>query len=399
MKIIILGAGLVGKAMAMDLASSREFDVTAVDLRKEPLKKLKNKGICAVTQKDLSSAERVRQTIKSFDVVVNALPGYLGFNALKACLEMGKNVVDITFFSEDPFKLHELAEKNRAAAIVDCGLAPGLSHMLAAQALSQLDEGRSLTIYVGGLPVVRTWPFEYKTVFSPADVIEEYSRPARYKENGQIMTKLALSEPELIEFEGLGTLEAFNTDGLRTLLQTLPLGNMKEKTLRYPGHREKIVMLKEAGFFEAKPITINGKKSRPVDITAKILFPRLQLQPGEEDLTVMRIIVNGKKSDRPCSIRYELLDHFDRKSGVHSMARTTGYTAAMVVRAMVRGLIKKGGIIPPEFLGFDRKCFQFILKGLKKRGIRIEKKQDVGNPPRLRFDVESADDAVDFIQL
>lgn len=374
MKVVILGVGLVGKAVALDLASDEKFLVSAVDLKKEPLDDLRNRGLTSVEQKDLSRPDEVKRVVKPFDLVISAVPGFLGFETLKACLEAGKNVVDVAFAPEDPFELDGLSKEKGITAVVDCGVAPGLSNILAGHALTRMDKGESLVIYVGGLPVVRTWPFEYKAVFSPADVIEEYLRPARYKENGEVIIRPALSDPEFIEFEGLGTLEAFNTDGLRTMLKTLSFPHMKEKTLRYPGHREKIAMLKEAGLFNTQPLTINGKEVIPREITAEILFPRLKLQSGEEDLTIMRVVITGKKRDHRLTITYDLFDRFDPQSGFHSMARTTGFTATMAARAFRLGLIKNLGITPPEFLGLDPECFHFILRGLVERGIRVKEK-------------------------
>ncbi len=377
MKIIVLGAGLVGRAMALDLASEKGFEVSAADRDEARLVDLAERGLKTVSA-DLSRAQDLKEIISGQDLVVNALPGWLGFQTLRSCLEAGKYVVDIAFFPEDPFELDALAREKGATAVVDAGVAPGLSNMLAAHGLGRLDKGHSLRIYVGGLPSIRQWPFEYKAVFSPLDVIEEYLRPARLKEGGRVMVREALSDPEFVEFEELGTLEAFNTDGLRTLLQTLDLPDMKEKTLRYPGHREKMLMLREAGFFDSRPIEIDGQKVRPVDFTARILFSRLQLRPGDEDLTVLRVVVEGEKHGRPLRLTFELFDRFDRASGIHSMARTTGYTATMLARAMARGFIKKKGIIAPERLGFEPEVFLFIREGLEKRGIIIKETTQAG---------------------
>ncbi|MGB9907297.1 MAG: saccharopine dehydrogenase family protein [Candidatus Saccharicenans sp.] len=373
MKIIVLGAGLVGRAMALDLATEKDFRVTAADQDKTRLEELAARGLATI-KTDLSRPENLTEVIRDQDLVLNALPGWLGFKTLRTSMESGKNVVDIAFFPEDPFELDGLAREKGLAAIVDAGVAPGLSHLLAAYGLSQLDRGQSLHIYVGGLPLVRQWPFEYKAVFSPLDVIEEYLRPARMKENGQLVTRPALSDPEFLEFEELGTLEAFNTDGLRTLLRTLDLPEMKEKTLRYPGHREKMLMLRETGFFDSSPVDIGGLPIKPLEFTARILFSRLQLKPGDEDLTVLRVAVAGEKDGRPTRLTFELLDRFDRVQGIHSMARTTGYTATMLARALARNLVKMKGIIAPERLGFQPEIFAFVRKGLEARGITIKEK-------------------------
>ncbi|HNS04956.1 MAG TPA: saccharopine dehydrogenase C-terminal domain-containing protein [Candidatus Saccharicenans sp.] len=377
MKIIVLGAGLVGKAIALDLASEPEFSLTSVDLRPEALAELASAGIKVISQ-DISQPEATKDLVRDYDLVINAVPGYLGFQSLKACLEAGRKVVDISFFPENPFELESLAKKQKLTAVVDCGVAPGLSNMLAGYGLSQLDKAFSVTIYVGGLPVVRKWPFEYQTVFSPTDVIEEYLRPARCLENGQLIIKPALSEPEFLEFEKLGTLEAFITDGLRTMIETLNVPEMVEKTLRYPGHREKMLALRQAGFFAEQPVEIAGQKVRPVDLTAKILFPRLNTKAGEEDLTILRVIINGEKDGYPLRLTYDLFDRFDRKSETHSMARTTGYTATAVARAVAQGLIKKTGIIAPEFFGLEPEVFNFIRRELLNREIVINEKKEAG---------------------
>lgn len=377
MKIIVLGAGLVGKAIALDLASEPEFSLTSVDLRPEALAELASAGIKVISQ-DISQPEATKGLVRDYDLVINAVPGYLGFQSLKACLEAGRKVVDISFFPENPFELESLAKKQKLTAVVDCGVAPGLSNMLAGYGLSQLDKASSVTIYVGGLPVVRKWPFEYQTVFSPTDVIEEYLRPARCLENGQLIIKPALSEPEFLEFEKLGTLEAFITDGLRTMIETLNVPEMVEKTLRYPGHREKMLALRQAGFFAEQPVEIAGQKVRPVDLTAKILFPRLNTKAGEEDLTILRVIINGEKDGYPLRLTYDLFDRFDRKSETHSMARTTGYTATAVARAVAQGLIKKTGIIAPEFFGLEPEVFNFIRRELLNREIVINEKKEAG---------------------
>jgi len=377
MKIVVLGAGLVGKAMALDLASEPEFSLTSVDLKQEALAELATAGIKVIGQ-DISQSEATKDLVSNYDLVINAVPGYLGFQSLKACLEAGRNVVDISFFPENPFELDSLAKGQNITAAVDCGVAPGLSNILAGYGLSQLDKAYSVMIYVGGLPVIRKWPFEYNAVFSPVDVIEEYLRPARCLENGQLVIKPALSEPEFLEFEKLGTLEAFITDGLRTMIETLTVPEMVEKTLRYPGHREKMLALRQAGFFSEQPVEIAGQKVRPVDLSAKILFPRLNIEAGEEDLTILRVVVSGEKDGQPLRLTYDLFDRFDRKSGIHSMARTTGYTATAVARAVARGLIKKTGIIAPEFLGLEPEVFNFIRKELLNREIVIKEKKEAG---------------------
>ncbi len=369
MKILILGAGLVGGPMAIDLAKDAEFDITLADINNDSLDKIGVKNKISTIQKDLSDSKSIKEIVNDFDIVLNAMPGFMGYNTLKAIIESSKDVVDIAFFPEDPFTLDELAKKNNVTAIMDCGVAPGMSNVLIGYIDHLLDKTETALIYVGGLPEVREWPYEYKAVFSPIDVIEEYTRPARYVENGNLVTRPALSDAEYLDFPNIGTLEAFNSDGLRTLAETIDAPNMKEKTLRYPGHIEKMAVLRETGFFNKEEIDIKGIKISPLEFTSKLLFPKWQLKEGESDITVMRVIVEGTKDGEKLRYTYDLFDRLDKETNTHSMARTTGYTATMAIRMLAKGLYEEKGISPPEFIGRKPECVRFILKGLEDRDI------------------------------
>ena len=369
MKVIVFGAGLVGGPMAIDLAKNKEFDVTVADIDRSALEKLSSKYGIETIEQDLGIPEVVRSLALGFDYVINAVPGFMGYQTLQAIIEAGKNVVDIAFFPEDPFNLDQLAKEHSVTAIVDCGVAPGMSNILTGYVYNLLDQTDMTITYVGGLPEVREWPYEYKAVFSPIDVLEEYTRPARYVENSEMIVKPALSDPELIDFQGIGTLEAFNSDGLRTLAQTLDIPFMKEKTLRYPGHIRIMEILRETGFFRHEPVEVNGKQIRPIDVTSQILFPIWELKKGEVDITIMRTIVEGLKGGKKFRYTYDLRDKYDAKTATHSMARTTGYTATMALRLIASGKYDRKGIIAPEYLGQDQQAVDYILEGLKKRGV------------------------------
>lgn len=366
--VIVLGAGLVGRPMALDLVAKNEFDVTIADIDQQKLAGFDGMNI-ATRHADLSDKSWLNQLLKDQDYVINAVPGFMGFETLRSVIEAGKNVVDIAFYPEDMFELNGLAEQKGVCAICDMGVAPGMSHLLSGYAASQLDKVEKVLIYVGGLPKRREWPWQYKAVFSPADVIEEYTRPARLVENGKTVFKEALSEAELLNFDTIGTLEAFNSDGLRSLVKTIKADFMAEKTLRYPGHIDYIKVLKSSGFFDTKAIELQGHSIVPLEFTKKMLFSKWLLAPGEEDITVMKIIVEGIKNGKSKCYTFELYDESDALSGIHSMARTTGYSATVALRMMDAGLWKKPGVHAPEFVGRDRACVDFMLDGLRERGV------------------------------
>ena len=369
MNVVILGSGRIGGAMARDLASDENSRVTVVDHDPKALNELGSRAGVVTVEADLSQPQTVTDIAADHDLVINAMPGFLGYQTLEAALDAGRNVVDIAFFPEDPFGLDELAKEKGVVAVVDMGVSPGMSGVLVGHAATKLDTVDEAAIYVGGLPEEREQPWEYKAVFSPIDVIEEYTRPARLISDGQIVERPALSEIEEMSFPGVGTLEAFNTDGLRTLLHTIPARNMVEKTLRYPGHAEKMRVLREGGFFSNEPVAIAGSQMRPIDFTAGLLFPMWQLEDGETDLTVMRVEVAGRRDGEPTRFTYELLDRYDPVSGVTSMARTTGYTATTVARLVHDGGYARVGVSPPEYLGAQPSCVEYLLDGLAARGI------------------------------
>lgn len=360
-KIIVLGAGLVGGVMAEDL--SKNHEVTSVDISQKNLDKLKSNNIKKICL-DISKSKSLKNVIKDFDLVIGAVPGFMGYKMMQDVIEAKKNIVDISFYPEDPFGLDELAKKNNVVAVMDCGVAPGMGNVI----FGHHDRSMKISDYeclVGGLPVKREWPYEYQAVFSPIDVIEEYIRPARFIQNKKLIIKEALSETELIEFEEIGTLESWNSDGLRSLIKTMPhVPNMIEKTLRYPGCVEYLKVLRASGFFSYEEIEVNGTKIKPIDVTSKLLFPKWEMKDGDKDFTIMRIIIKGEENGNQVKYQYNLLDRYE--DNTISMARTTGFTCTAVANLVLDKKYKKTGISPPEYLG---EHFEFIRNYLSERNV------------------------------
>ncbi len=373
MKVIVFGCGLVGKAIVRELTGALDVVLTVVDVDQDALNEAVGGADVKTIVADLTEDGTARKLAEGQDIAVGAVPGWLGAKVLRGAIEAGCMIVDISFMPEDPFDLDELAKEKKVPVLVDCGVAPGLSNLLVGRATSVLDEVDSVTIMVGGLPVVRRLPYEYGAVFSPDDVLEEYTRPAFVIEGGLEIVKPALSDPELIEVHGLGTLEAFLTDGLRTLRQTIDAESMVEKTLRYPGHRERIQLLLDTGLLDDEPVEVNGVEISPRDVTAKLLRKKWQLGPGEEDITVLLVEVEGRKDDERVRYTYSLLDVYDDDKGVTSMARTTGYTCLAIVRMLIASKIEGTGVIPLEHVARDTDTFEQVLTYLKdEHGIVVE---------------------------
>ena len=370
-KITVLGSGMVGRVMALDL--SGEFEVTSVDVSPANLEPLRKTPVKCL-QADLSAPGAVRDIVGGADLVIGAVPGWMGFAALGEVIAAGKDVVDISFFPEDAFLHDQAARKAGVTAVVDCGVAPGMSNMILGYHAARMTVTR-FECYVGGLPFRREFPFEYKAPFSPADVIEEYTRPARYVENGHVVVKPALSDVENMDFAEIGTLEAFNSDGLRSLLTTVKVPNMIEKTLRYPGHVRHILALRDSGFFGTEEIDVRGQKVRPLDATSAVLFKHWQLHEEDDEFTVMRILVEGAERGRTKTVQYDLFDRRDKTTGFSSMARTTGFPATAAARLVLSERFTREGICPPESLGADPAVFQAVMEELAARKVVYRSKE------------------------
>jgi len=366
--IVILGAGRIGKAIAIDLA--QQHSVVSIDHNHAALEELLqlNPAIQPV-QFDLLDSQQLAATIKPMDLVISAVPGFMGFDILKQVINAKKNVVDISFFPEDSLALDQLAKQQQVTAIVDMGIAPGMSNLILGFH-NQHMHVHEFKCMVGGLPKNPQPPFNYKAPFSPVDVIEEYTRPARIVVDRKQLTRPALSDIETVELPRVGKLEAFNTDGLRTLLTSMStIPTMVEKTLRYPGHAALIQTLQSIGFFSTNPIMEIGHHIRPLDITTQLLKKHWLLDKNEAEFTVMRIDISGTEQDKPVSYQYDLYDEYDSVTQTTSMARTTGYACTAAANLVLENEFATVGVSPPEIVGGNKRCYEFVMAYLQQRNI------------------------------
>jgi len=371
--IVVLGAGLVGKAMAIDLRHSGHR-ITAVDRNEEVLEELQRLHGVRPVRGDFTDA-RLEEWIRGADLVIGATPGDFGYSVMERVIRAGKNMVDISFCPENYLELDPLARENGVTVVADMGVAPGMCNAILGYHQGRMNV-ESYSCLVGGLPFSREWPLEYKSSWSPMDCIEEYVRPARFRVEGEEVIRPALSDVEPVEFDRVGTLEAWNSDGLRSLLDSFPdIPNMVEKTLRYPGTVEYLRVLRELGYFSKDPVEVEGLPVRPLDVTAALLFPRFRLADGEGEFTVMRVIIEGTE-ERDGATRtlrkryqYDLFDTYNRSTDTTSMARTTGYACTGVAGLLLEGAFRQRGVIPPERVAVEEEHFQALLDHLQKRGV------------------------------
>ncbi len=368
--VLLLGSGLVGKTIAVDLATNHQ--VTVIDTSNANLASLpQNENIHPINQ-DATNIPNIEKYINNSDLIVGALPGHLGFSTLKKIIPYGKPIVDISFFPEDPFELDTLAKQYNIPFAMDCGLAPGMSNIICGYSSTKMNIER-FKCMVGGLPQEPKWPFKYKAVFSPMDVIEEYTRPARFVQDGKRVIKDALTDVETFRVKGVGELEAFNTDGLRTLLKTMSIPNMVEKTIRYSGTTQYLQFLKEVGYFSNKSHSVGNSDIKPIDLTSKLVLPHWEMKPEDRDVTILKIEIDGATDNKQVHIEYDLIDKYDTETHTTSMARTTGYTCTAIVNYILNGSWKKIGLCPPEEFGKDEDAFNYILTYLSDHGVHYIK--------------------------
>ncbi len=368
-QITVFGFGRVGRLIANELGRNEDLSVLAIDIR-EPVTPPGDGVRFEIA--DLSVQSEVERLAKKTDVAVSAVPGYMGYDTVETILGTGTDLVDISFMDNDPFELDQLAHDNGALAVVDFGVAPGLSNILLAHGASLLDLPLEASIMVGGLPLNRKQPWEYTAPFSPVDVLEEYTRPARLVVGGRETVVEPLSDIELIHLPDRPELEAFTTDGLRTLIHTMDIPDMVEKTIRYPGYAEKIKLLKGSGLFSTSPVEIRGSEVVPFELTSKLLMDAWDAKGGDAEMTVMRVEIAGLKNGIRTRHVFDLYDETHETDGYTSMARTTGYPAVIAARLLASGELTGQGVLAPEELGLDPVFTDRLLAELAACGIPID---------------------------
>jgi len=374
MRILVVGCGKVGSEIARDLATSDEVDsIVAMDASSQNLKLLRKRVPKIRTVKlSISQKTPLHALLGKVDLVCGALPGRLGFDLMSETVKAGKDTVDISYTPRDAFLLQRRAKEVGCRVVPQCGVAPGFTNMCVGDASRRMEKMNSVEIFVGGLPEKPEPPLNYRIVFSLEDVVNEYSRPVQVIEDGKLKKVDALSGRGLTNFPGVGRLEYFLTDGLGSLPRSYPrTREMHEFTLRYPGHADMMQTLRALGFFERNPVKIDGVEVEPRQLSIELLRPAMS-QGSPEDFLALRVDVKGLSQGKKIHLRYQLLDHYNRRSGVSAMARTTAYPCTSVALLMGRGEIKESGIITPERIAQNERLFQFVLGRLDEHDVTMK---------------------------
>src|SRR5208283_4660149 len=366
----------MGSAIARDLAESKRVDqVTVCDVDQNRLRELarsQHSAKLSTKVHDIRKENETARLLRKFDVGVGALPHGLSEYAISATIKAGVNFVDLIFGWRFGQRDIDSSAKRKGITIIPaCGLAPGLTNILAMAAAERMRRVDEVHIKVGGIPEKPKPPLNYRIVFSFEAVLEEYLRRARIVKNGRVIDVPALSGLEPISFPPpIGECECFYTDGLSTLTQTVKgVEEMDEKTIRWPGHVAQIRTLIECGLLDEKPVNYDGRPIVPRRFIAQTLSEKIKLGK-ERDLTLLQIDVEGKASGRKLHKRYLMIDHYDIKSRTTSMARTTAYPCSIAAQLVGLGIVAAKGLIPPE-LAFRHELRARILNYLGKRGVKI----------------------------
>lgn len=344
-----------GRVAAADLAADGH-DVVVADIR-APAALPKGASFAKV---DAMEAAEVARVARDADACVVALPGGVARRALEHLVAAGARVADVSFTPEPPLDLDAAAKRCGACVVVDCGVAPGASHVLAGMAYRELGGLEELTILVGGLPLAPPRAFQHAVYFNARDLIAEYLRPARARHAGKDVAPAPLDAPVTAYHDPeLGELDAFLSDGLRTLLTSFPdCPQMEERTLRWPGHLHFMRSLWDAGLLD--------EASGTADSTARALGERY---PGDAHPDVLLMEVRARRGAERRSWR--LVDQ--RRDGLTAMARTTAFTTTAVARLLAERLFREPGVVPPEALGMREGLAGRVIADLAARGVKVER--------------------------
>ena len=379
MKILVLGMGLMGPTIAKDCVEANGvIKVTGCDIDIEKLKEALvyvNHPNFDVEELSVLDHKKIVQKMKDYDLVINGTAAKFSLNVLKAAMEAKVNIVDLAGGGyPQEGELYEMVKESGIIAIPGCGVDPGLIDVLSGQAINNMDQAESVMFACGGLPKDPEPPLDYKIVFGGTRMPV---RPGNVPmiEEGELVEMDRYSEVEPIFVDGLDPMEAF-TDGYPSSLLKLCLekgvNSFRGKTIRYSGFVSKLMFLKDLGLIDEEPVEVDGVKVVPRELFHTVIYPIVKFDPieGDRDLTVLLVRVEGIKGGNDIVIEYDMVDFYDEVKNITSMAKTTGYTAAIIARMLGEGLIKEKGILWPV-RAIKGELVDKLLSDLRKRGVEV----------------------------
>ena len=376
MNVAVIGAGMMGKALAYDLANSADVaGVVLADIDADRAQSVASSLGKKVTPKalDLHSQADLLQLMKRADVVIGATSYNHNLLLTKAAIESKVHFCDLggnMDVVDSQIALHPAAEAAGICILPNCGLAPGMACVIAAGGAKKFSRVDNIQIRVGGLPQKPVPPLNYQLVFSVEGLINEYLEPAEVIRSGEVKHIASMIDNENISFpEPLGVLEAFNTSGGVSTLTRMFRGKVREldyKTIRYPGHCDKFKTLLDLGFASAEPVMVGGSVRTAREVFEELL--RRKLPANGPDLVLMKVMISGTMNSTSRSVVYELIDYYDTRSGLTSMMRTTSFPTSIIAQMTARGEITARGVHPPE------ECVPLepFLAELRRRNINIQ---------------------------
>lgn len=378
MRVVVLGAGLMGKEIARDLVASEQVEqVFLADVSVAPTQDFVatlNTDKVEVVQLDADSEDDLRKVISKGDVVINAL--FYSFNerVVRAAIEMGVHSVDlgghIGGITEAILQLKEEAAIKGVTIIPDLGVAPGMINILTGYGASKLDSVDSIKLFVGGIPTEPKPPLHYTQVFSLDGVFDHYTEPSKMIQKGALTEVESLTGIEPIYFDEFGVLEAFYTSGgISTLYKTFPdVKTLEYKTIRYKGHAEKFKLLADLGFLDkTNTVEAGGQEVNVREVTREALKKKLELGK-KADAVLLRVIISGEKQEQQVTYEYEMIVRKDLEKNVTAMARATANTISIVAQMVGNRTIIQRGVHTPETVVPGEE----FIQEMAKRGVVIK---------------------------
>ena len=374
MRFLVLGGGLQGSACAFDLLRQPDVEsVVIADAHPErPRMIAAAEKRLQLLELDFTQEEQVRLAMEGKDVVLSAAPHLFNTDLTRLAIRSGCHYSDLGGNTEIVFQQLAMGERAIDAGctvIPDMGLAPGLTNVLAAEGIRRLDRADDVRMYVGGLPVSPEPPLYYQIVFSLEGAIDYLTSPSWIVSNGELAQQEPLTGVERLDFEGLGTLEAFHSAGGAS---TLPwrfqnrLDYLAYKTLRYPGHAEIMRAIRDLGLLSDEPLSVDDHEIVPRDVFIAAATPQLT-RLGEPDLVVLRVLAKGERDGQSRTLRWSLIEREDPDLGLSAMMRCTGFTLSTVGLLLGRDVITATGVLAPD----EGVPYEPLVKGLAERGVHV----------------------------